>query len=275
MCFIVGWVDRGLVETTSDLFTGNLDFHGKPAGDVTFLAAMKCFATVLLLSVTIIHADEPRPMLAVPGKVVYESRLDTAPGAPWRAAKGKWELADGAWRGSELAEDKHGAVIRLPNQLQDFVVEYEFKFDGARSTSLSINAVKDHMARISITPKSLAIQRDDNDHEGPDKAVVFARFAADLQPGTWHKVRLEMVGDTMTGQVDGLAAWGSDALFTKTKAAPGFTVGGESVCFRNLVIREATLSPGWEQAKATLPKPGEKVIPAASGKGKGQGKKKE
>ncbi|MCA1964353.1 MAG: hypothetical protein LDL31_10450, partial [Prosthecobacter sp.] len=162
-----------------------------------------------------------------------------------------------------------------PNQLQDFIVEYEFKFEGARATSLSINAVKDHMARISITPKSITIQRDDNDHEGPDKAVIFARFTTELQPGTWHKVRMEMVGDTMTGQVDDLAAWGSDALFTQTKAAPGFTVGGESVCFRNLVIREATLNPEWQQAKATLPKPGEKVAPAAPGNGKPKGKKKE
>jgi hypothetical protein len=182
-------------------------------------------------------------------------------------------------RGSELVEDKHGAVLRIPNKMQDFTIEYEFKFDGARSTSLSINAVKDHMARINITPKSVTIQRDDNDHEGPDKAVVFARFPADLQPGTWHKVRLDMVGDKMYGQVDDLAAWGASELFTTPKASPGFTVGGQSVCFRNFVLREATLNPGWESIQATLPKPGEKVAPAAGkgaakGKGKAAAKKK-
>jgi outer membrane scaffolding protein for murein synthesis (MipA/OmpV family) len=135
---------------------------------------------------------EDKPLLAVPGAVIYESKLDAAPGAPWKAAKGKWELVEGALRGSELEADKHGAVTRLPNKLQDFVIEYEFKFEGARTTSLSINAVKDHMARISITPKSVAIQKDDNDHEGPDKAVVFARFPTELAHGTWHKVRLEI-----------------------------------------------------------------------------------
>ena len=177
-------------------------------------------------------------------------------------------------RGSELVEDKHGAVLRIPNQMQDFTIEYEFKFDGARSTSLSINAVKDHMARINITPKSVTIQRDDNDHEGPDKSVVFARFPADLQPGTWHKVRLDMVGDKMYGQVDELAAWGASELFTTPKASPGFTVGGQSVCFRNFVLREATLNPGWESIQATLPKPGEKVAPAAAPKGAAKGKGK-
>jgi len=198
--------------------------------------------------------------LAIPGKVIYESRLDTVPGAPWKSLKGKWELVNGVMRGSELVADKHGAVTRLPNQLQDFVVEYEFKFEGARGTSLSINAVKDHMARINISPNSITIQRDDHDHEGPDKAIVFARFATDLKPGVWHKVRLEMVGDMLYGQVDDWKAWGASDLFKTLKTAPGFTVAGESVDFRNLVIREATLNPNWESIKTSLPKPGEQVV---------------
>ncbi len=228
-----------------------------------------------LLLLTLVASASDAPLLAVPGAVIFESKLDALPAAPWKAAKGKWELVEGVWRGTELEEDKHGAVTRLPNKLQDFVIEYEFKFEGARSTSLSINAVKDHMARIMITPKSVTIQRDDNDHEGPDKAVIFARFAADLAPGTWHKVRLEMVGDVMVGKVDDLVAWGSSELFKSPKASPGFTVGGQSVDLRNLIIREATLSADWESAKAALPKPGEKVAAAAAkAKAKGKGKKK-
>jgi hypothetical protein len=194
------------------------------------------------------------PMLAIPGDVIYESKLEAAPAAPWKAAKGKWVAVEGSMRGSELPEDKHGAVIRLPNKLTDFVIEYEFKLEGARSTSLSINAVKDHMARISITPNSVAFQKDDNDHEGPDKAVLFARLKADFKPGTWHKVRLEMVGDQMLGQVDDLIASGSNALFATPKMAPGFTVAGQSVDFKNFSIRAATLNPEWEKVRANLPK---------------------
>ncbi len=235
---------------------------------------MKRLFSCFLFLLTCAEAGEPRPLLALPGKILHESKLETTPGAPWRAAKGKWELSNGAWLGAERPEDKHGAVIRLPVQLKDFIIEYEFQWQGARSTSLSINAVKDHMARINLTPKSVTIQRDDHDHEGPDKAVVFARFSAELAPGVWHKVRLEMVGDAMTGQVDDMAAWGSDALFSQMKAAPGFTVGGQSVAFRNLVIREATLNPEWDKRKAELPRPGQMVAPLAAKKGPGKGKKK-
>ncbi len=235
---------------------------------------MKHFSLLafLLASTAFTVRAADKPLLAVPGKVIFENKFDAAPTAPWRAVKGKWELADGVVRGSELEADKHGAVLRLPNKLQNFVVEYEFKLAGARSTSLSINAVKDHMARILITQHSITIQRDDNDHQGPDKAVVFARFPAELGDG-WHKVRLEMVGDLMLGKVDDQVAWGADALFTQVKAAPGLTVSGQSVDFRNFSIREATQNPEWESVKATLPKPGEKVAPAPS-KGAGKGKKK-
>lgn len=238
------------------------------------IPSMKAIAFLFLALASFASAAD-KPLLAIPGEVIYESKLDAALGAPWKAAKGQWELKDGTLRGSELAADKHGAVTRLPNKLSDFVIEYEFKIEGARSTSLSINAVKDHMARILITPKSVTIQRDDNDHGGPDKAVIFARFATELAPG-WHKVRLEMVGDTLLGQVDDLTAWGSSDLFKTPKASPGFTVGGQSVDFRNLTIRAATLNPEWESVKSTLPKPGEKLAaigPAAKGKGKGKGKK--
>lgn len=230
--------------------------------------------TALVLGSALATHAADKPLLAVPGKVIYESKLDTAPAAPWKAAKGKWELVDGVLRGSEKPEDMHGAVTRLPNKLGDFVIEYEFKFEGAKSTTLTVNAAKDHMARILITPKSVAVQRDDNDHEGPDKAVVFARFPADLAPGTWHKVRMEMVGDTMLGKVDDFAAWGSNDLFKQDRLSPGFTVAGQSVDFRNLKITEATLNPEWESVKATLPKPGEKLAPApaAAGAAKGKGK---
>jgi hypothetical protein len=227
---------------------------------------MKKLLTILVLlacSQTVGQTAEPAA-LAVPGKVIYESKLDTPPGAPWKAAKGKWELVDGVLRGAELVADQHGAVTRLPNKLQDFVLEYEFKFEGARATSLSINAVKDHMARINISPSAITFQRDDNDHQGPDKAVVFARFAVGLKPGVWHKVRLEMVGDTMYGQVDDWKAWGASELFKTPKTAPGFTVAGESIDFRNLVIREATLNPHWEAMRSSLPQPGTQVAALAA-----------
>lgn len=210
-------------------------------------------------------AGADAPLLAVPGDVIYESKLDSGLAAPWKAAKGAWECVDGVLRGSERPEDHHGAVARLPNKLPDFIMEYEFKFEGAKSTTLTINAVKDHMARIVITPSSVTVQRDDNDHAGPDKAVVFGRFKADFKPGTWHRVRMEMVGDTMLGKVDDIVGFGNNELFARERMAPGFTVAGQSVDFRNLRITAATLNPDWAKVKAALPKGEPAPPPRAAG----------
>jgi hypothetical protein len=227
--------------------------------------------TIALLALLSTLASAEDAALAIPGKLILDAKFDTAPTAPWRAAKGKWEPNAGALKGSELPEDKHGAVLRATQELQDCIIQVEVKFAGGRSTSLSVNAKKDHMARISLTPKLITIQRDDNDHEGPDKAKIFHRVPADLATDTWHTVRLEMVGDTLLGKVDNVMGWGSDELFTKTKAAPGVTVGGQSVEFRNFKIWEATKNPKWDEIKSTITNT---VTPAPAAKGKGKGKAK-
>jgi hypothetical protein len=128
------------------------------------------------------------------------------------------------------------------------------------------------MARIAITGNTVTIRRDDNDHGGPDEAITFAAFSQKFEPGTWHKLHLEMVGDTMLGQVDDLIAWGIDPLFATPKTGPGFTAAGASIQLRNFTIRAATLNPEWEAVKAKLPRPGEKTIRAGAGAGR---KKKE
>lgn len=234
------------------------------------LLAGACLSTLAAHST---QAEE-KALLAIPGKLIYENALSSGLSDPWKAAKGAWDGASGSLRGSEKPEDKHGAVARMPNKLGDFVLEYEFKFEGAKSTSLSINAAKGHLARILITPQFVTIQKDDSDHEGPDKAVVFARFPSDLKPGTWHKVRMEMVGDTMLGKVDDLVAWGSHDSFKQERTSPGLTVAGQSVDFRNLKLTEAALNPAWESLRPTLPAPGSQVAaPAAQGTA-GKGKPK-
>ncbi len=191
-----------------------------------------------LLTVSAISDAEETPPAAVPEKVLYQNKFDTAPAEPWKIMKGKWELSNGVWRASELAADSHPAVARLPDKLTNFVIEYEFKFDGGKITTLSINGPKGHMARIVITPKLVTFQKDDSDHEGPDKAVVFARLPADFTKGTWHKVHLEMTGDSMRGQVDDLKGEGKHESFKQERMA-GLTVGGEAVEFRNFKITSA------------------------------------
>lgn len=227
--------------------------------------------SALVLSGAFIARADDKPLLAIPGKVLYENTFSSGSDAKWKAAKGAWTAADGALRGAEKPEDKHPGVTRMAFTQQDFIIEYEVKLAGAKQTTLSVNGAKDHMARILIGPNFVQVQKDDSDHEGPDKAVVFARMAADIKADGWHKVRMELVGDTMLGKVDDLVAFGSSDLFKNPKGNFGFTVSGQSVDVRNLKVWEATKNPEWDSVRGTLPKPTPAV---AAGPGKGAGKKK-
>ena len=208
---------------------------------------------VLLTAATLNAADTPINLLAIPGKILYQNELAGDVAAPMKVSKGKWEAVEGVLRGSEVTADDHAAVLRLAAPFKDAVFEYEVRFMGeGKATSLSINDSQDHVCRVSLSPTSVTVQKDDHDHEGPDVAEVFHRLKADLKPGDWHKVRLEMVGNEMVGRCDDIVGFGSHELIGTTKASFSFTVTGESVEFRNLRVYEAKPNPEWESLKKKL-----------------------
>ena len=43
----------------------------------------------------------------------------------------------------------------------DAIIQCSFKFDGAKVFSLSINDAKGHVCRVTITPTSLVVKKDD------------------------------------------------------------------------------------------------------------------
>lgn len=205
----------------------------------------------LLLALPALAADPA--LLGVPGKLVYENALAGKPEG-WTAAKGDWKSVEGTLCGAEKPEDQHGAVIRLNKPLADFIAQYEVKLDGAKGTSFSINDPKGHLARVSVSPGSVRVAKDDHDHEGPDAAVSFGFLKADLKPGVWHTVRMEIVGREMLGKVDDVVACGSHEQLAAAKSNFGLTVAGQTASFRNLKIWEAAPNPDWQTVKASLPK---------------------
>ena len=218
---------------------------------------------ILLATLATASAAEPKTVLATPGSSLFNDDLKTAPdGKEWVAAKGKWEVVDGALRGAELAADKHGAVSRHNLKFTDAVIQYEVKLDGGKVTTLSINDAKGHNCRLTINPTGFSVGKDDHDHEGPDKGVNFGRRALTLKPGVWHTVRMEIVGETVLGTVDDAPpVFGSHEMIAAEKTNFGFTVAGETVSFRNLKVWSATRSADWEKVKGTIPAP---LPPAAA-----------
>ncbi len=187
------------------------------------------------------------------GKVLFHDDLTTKPGPAWKVGKGRWEVVDGALRGSELKADMHGAVMRHAQNFRNAVVQYSFKLDGCRQTTFSVNATKGHLCRCVINANGFAVQKDSSDHGATDKPAVLERKAVAIKPGVWHTIVIELQGKEMLACLDGEhVVFGSHDALDKPKANFGLTVAGESASFKDLTVWEAEPSKDWEAAKAKL-----------------------
>lgn len=215
-----------------------------------------CVLIALALQFFVSAAELPATLLAERGKEVFSEAFDKQPDKTvWRPAKGKWEIVDGAMKAAELKEDNHGAVARHVMAFKDAVFQFEFKLDGCRTISFSVNDAKEHVCRVVINKAGFLTQKDDHDHDGPDKAVQFDRKTIKLDDGQWHTAVVEIVGETILASIDGKeASFGSHELIGTPKANFGLTVGGESAWFKNVKAWEATPNKDWEKNKEKLGK---------------------
>jgi hypothetical protein len=217
---------------------------------------MRWISAALLVIVPTMLCAQERPvktLLTEPGKLLHKETLTDASGKGWTRAKGKWEVVDGALRGSELKADMHGAAQRMPLTFTGAVIQYDFKLDGAKMTTLSINKAKGHLCRVAIRPDGFDVRKDKDKADANDKGAVLGTCKVDIKPGEWHTITIELLGDTMLASLDGKqVAFGAHKGIDMPKANLGLTVAGESASFRNLSIWEAQSNPAWESTRARL-----------------------
>ena len=202
-------------------------------------------------------ADDKSPaaetLMCERGKLLLSDDFHKPFASPWRVAKGKWEVVDGAIQGSELKDDMHGAVVRTNVAARNIVIQYSFKLDGAKSTTLSINDAAGHNSRVLINKAGITARKDDHDHAGPDKATVLQAVTTPIAEREWHTLVVEINGPEFLARLDGKQiAYGTHAAINVDKTNIGLTVAGESVSFQNLRIWEATPKADWAATKAKL-----------------------
>ncbi len=196
---------------------------------------------------------EPRTLLSTRGKELFADDFNEPLGSRWKAAVGDWKVEDGVLTGAEREADKHGAVARHATPMQDVIIQFSFKLDGAKNISLSINDAKEHVCRMSVTPNGFSLRKDDHDHAGPDKAVVFETRAEKIVPGKWYTALVEMRGPDIVAQIGDFSPMvGSHELISTAKANFGVTVAGQSASFRDVHVWEALPNSAWPETKKRL-----------------------
>ena len=197
-------------------------------------------------------AVEPKTLMTERGKPLHSEDFNRPLDKTWRIAKGKWEIVDGTLRGAELASDMHGAVMRYPLAFDSIVIQYSFRLDGTKQTTLSINAEKGHICRVLVQPTGLSVKRD-TDKKTKEKGVVLDRREVAISPGAWHTLVVELQGKEMLASLDDKhVAYGSHPGIDRKKANFGLTVAGQSASFKNLRVWEAHRNAEWEPTRAKL-----------------------
>ena len=140
-------------------------------------------ASILILAF-LAFAGTTEPMLSERGKLLFSDDFNgSALAAGWGGKPGNWEIANGAAKASERAEDKHAAVRRHPLAYHDAIFEFSFRLDGARMLALSINNKDGHVCRLILGPKGMVLQVDKPKATSDLKPE---RLASLDTPGSWE-----------------------------------------------------------------------------------------
>jgi len=209
--------------------------------------------TMVGFSISVESTPDSNTKMVAIDKTVFEDSLIKGFGDGWKTTKGKWDNVDGSIRGSEIKTDMHGAVSRHDASFTDGVVKFNFKLEGTKGISLSLNATKGHICRVAIKPSGFSVVKDSQDKKAGDKAMALASIEIPIKTGEWHSMVLELQGPNMLATLDGKTTiFGSHPAVEKPKANIGFTVSGESASFRDLKVSSGTLSKDWDKTKASL-----------------------
>ena len=195
---------------------------------------MKTLTLLLVAAATTVWAEDIKPLLVRPGKIIAQPELKQPLGAGWTVRKGTWEVKEGELVAAEVPAEKHAAVLHQLTGLQSAVIECEFQFDGGKVFLIGCDAEKKHVGRLVITPKLAKLTEDSTEVKGQHPGATLGEAALDLKPGQWYPVRLEWAGSKMAACVAGKELRGEHPSLATPKARWWFAVGGAKIRLKNI-----------------------------------------
>ncbi|NOZ21332.1 MAG: hypothetical protein GXP25_09615 [Planctomycetes bacterium] len=186
---------------------------------------------------------------------------DAIPGH-WRVAIGKWEVEDGALKGTEQAADDHPAVIRIDSDCTDVIIQYSVMFKGGKSTGLSLNNKKGHVCSARLSPTGIYLNKDRPTKTSDEESEKVDSVKFEFKEGEWYDICVEILGEEMVASIGGdkkmmYVAFGSNKGVAKEKTNFGFWVSGVDlpITFDDVRVWEvAGPNKKWKKTKKKLEK---------------------
>jgi hypothetical protein len=231
----------------------------------------------LFPAIAMVRAEDlPATLMTKPGKLLVSEDFAKQPPPPegstaqfasgfkgWRCnvvpRGGHWEAIDGTFKGTEDPAVHHPATASIGFDFKNVVISCEVRMhdvplDGRKTRYFAVRTCdkKDYVCSIFLNETGMRIQKDDNDHAGPDKAVPLGELKTPIKLGDWQKVTFEILGDEMVGTLNGKSLTGQHPLVGEDKCSIMFVSGVEGAV-RHLRVWEALPNPDWAKNKQTLP----------------------
>ncbi len=196
---------------------------------------------MLLLALAVVAstlAEDTKPILVQPGKLIAQPDLKEPLGAEWKSPHGSWEVKAGELVIAERPEDKHAAVLWHQVALQSAIIECEIQFDGGSGFLIGCDAPNRHVGRLVVTAKNAKLAEDSSEIKGKQPGMTLDETTLDLKPGQWYPVRLEWAGDKIAARVAGKSIQGQHPTLSVAKERWWFAVSGAKVRVRNVKVWE-------------------------------------
>jgi hypothetical protein len=209
-------------------------------------------------------AEDAKPLLNQPGKVIAEPSFKEPVAAPWSVGKGTWTPENGVITAADVPEEKHIPVLHIATGPTPLIWECEFKFNAGKSFLVGCDGASHHCGRVVIGPKSFKVCEDSTEVKGKVPSHTLSETAVDLKSDDWHKVRVEFANDELAASLDGTELIGQDPHLTMPKVRWWFAAAS-GVQIRNVHITEGTPispAPAPNHPPAATPAPAAAAAPA-------------
>ena len=197
---------------------------------------------------------ELKSLLCDRGKLLVTESFETEADfkKSWRIGAGSWSFQNGVTRVDERASDNHHPYPGRKVSLKDAIVQFSFRFDGARSIFVGFDRPGAHVCRLVISPTRFRVQRTVG--IGPTtKSTLIEEKDFKFQTGRWYTIVLEIQGKQMLAQVENRCfVFGSIDGIEIDKTQFQIMSTGPGAWIDELRIWEATPSKAWPRLRQKL-----------------------
>jgi len=175
----------------------------------------------------------------------------------WSRYKGNYVIEKDQLKVAEVAGDGHLPTMTRSFKESNVIIQFAFKFEGAKWIGVQLDdatndAKKEHVAQLTIQPDSFRIEKMTG-FAGTTKNTVVDQKKMKFEPGVWHTIVWEILGDEMVATIDDkeMVLAKVDGM-TLTRSRLQLVSSGDWAWYDEIKVWKAEPDPKWAKKRALL-----------------------